>query len=438
MAEDVIDALTRVQGLHVVARTSSFRFRGRGLDLREVGEKLGVSTVLEGSVRKAGNRVRISARLVNIGNGYDLWSERYDRELDDIFALQDEISRAIVDTLKAKLVTTTRPASAPAVARPKHQPTPEVYELFLKARFYSSAEHRDGLTAAGRTLRQALELDPEFAQAHASLASVYVALFAYGLVSPAEAGEIIDRHSRRALEIDDGLADAHRTFGAYNCYIRWDWAATEAALRRAMELDPGSSRIHRARAMNLLAPLGRLEEAIEDLRASYRLDPLDPVASRNLAENLYWSGRHEESLRQFQHTLEMGPSPLARGEIAAVYSALGQPEKALEIRLEDLRSAGRLDAADAVEKAFAGSGEEGVYRWYLAELEKRAETRSVSPLSRALLHAVLGEVDAAFRWLEEAFEQRFGLFVYVKVNPWFAPLHDDPRWAALLGRMGVA
>jgi serine/threonine-protein kinase len=437
MAEDVIDALTHVEGLHVVARTSSFQFRGSGLDLREIGEKLGVTTVLEGSVRKAGNRVRISSRLVNISSGYDLWSERYDRELDDIFAVQDEISAAIVDTLKTKLVPTTAPASIDRAPRTRHQPSPEIYELLLKARFFRNTESKDGLDAAMRCLNEALESDPELVEAHTLIASSYVALHAYGFLSAAEAEPLVEQHSLRALELDDGFASSHSVYASLNAYMRWDWGPAEESAKRALEIEPGAASLHRSAAMTVYAPLGRMDEAVEAMRTAYRLDPLQQISSRNLAENLYWSGRLHDALRQFEHTLAMGPSPLARGQLAAVYSALGEPEKALAVRQEDLRQAGRDAAAEELGRAFADAGEEGVYRWYLDELERRALKRPVSAYSRALLHAVLGEADAAFRWLDEAIDQHLGLLMWVKVNPWLEGLHADPRWAAVLGRMGT-
>jgi len=445
MAEDVIDALTRIEGLHVVARTSSFQFRGRGLDLREIGEKLGVSTLLEGSVRKAGSRVRISARLVNVSDGYDLWSERYDRDLDDIFAIQDEISTNIVDTLRTKLAASKEPATASTALPgglespgPKRQPSPEVYELLLKARFFRNDESQDGVEAAQRCFEEALEKDPDSAQAHAGLAGCYITLFARGWLSIDEALPRTEDHVVRALELDDGLADAHRSNASLYAYMRWDWAKAEAALNRALEIEPGAASLHRSRAMSVLAPRGHLNDSVEELRTAYRLDPLQPVASRNLAENLYWSGRLHEALRQFEHTLEMGVSSLVRGQMAAIYSSLGEPEKALEVRQEELRNAGRAEAAEELGRAFAESGDEGMYRWYLTALEKRAESRRVSPYSRALLHGVLGEADSAFRWLDEAYRQHWGLLMWVKVNPWLTSLHGDPRWGELLTKMGVA
>ena len=437
MAEDVINALSRVDGIHVVARTSAFQFKGQDLDVRQVGEKLGVTTVLEGSVRKAGNRVRISAQLVNVANGYDLWSERFDRELEDVFAIQDEISLSIVETLKAKLVKPGR--LEPKVGAPKHTPSTEVYELLLKGRFFRSSGSKDGYESAKHCFEQAIEADPEFAAAYADLSTCYSSLFTMGFFNMDEAFEKAERYALRALELDDSLAEPHRALAAVYGVLRWDWARAEEEILQAIEIEPGSADVHRGHAMNVLSPMGRLEEAVAAVRTAYRLDPLFPVSSRNLAENLYWSGRLEEALRQFQHTLEMAPgSPLSRGQLAAVYSALGDPGKALEVRQEDLRRAGRDEAADELGRAFAASGEEGVYRWYLAALEKRAETRPVSPYSRGILHGALGENDQAFRWLEKAYEAHFGLFVYVKVNPWLTGLHGDPRWGALMEKMGVA
>ena len=285
MAEDVINELTRVEGLHVVARTSSFQFRGRGLDLREVGEKLGVTTVLEGSVRKAGKRVRISAQLVNVANGYDLWSERYDRELDDIFALQDEISASIVATLKAKLVAENASKTGPRPARAKrHQPPPEAYELLLKARFFIVNETREALQAARNTIERAIALDPDFAAAQAFLAGCYVTSFAYGFIDGDEADAGAVPASRRALELDDGLPEANRVAGSIDSYLRWDFAGAEAKIRRAVELEPAGALAYRSLAMTALAPPGRLDESLEALRTAYRLDPLQPVSSSNLAD----------------------------------------------------------------------------------------------------------------------------------------------------------
>jgi adenylate cyclase len=230
--------------------------------------------------------------------------------------LQDEISTAIVDALQAKLVGDGSPRAGVRPARVKrHQPKPEVYELLLKARFFFTNETAAGLEAARSTIERALELDPDFATAHAFLSSCYTASFAYGMISSKEARAVAEPASRRALELDDELADALRASASVDAYLDWDFAAAEAKCRRAIELEPGSARAHRSLAMNALAPQGRLDEGVEALRTAYRLDPLQPVSSRNLAELLYWSGHYREALRQFEHTLVMEPSaplPVAR------------------------------------------------------------------------------------------------------------------------------
>ena len=238
MAEEVINALTQLEGLHVVARTSAFSFKGRDIDIREIGDKLGVRSVLEGSVRKAGDRLRVTAQLINVEDGYHLWSERFDRKLDDVFAVQDEISASIVETLKVKLAVRASPQIA------KSTESPEAYDLYLLAVHHYWQQTETGLRSSIECYERAIALDPHYAQAHAGLANTYGYMTITGFCSTSEVRPQIHSAANRALQLDDSLAEAHVALATVNTYFDWNWTEAEREYRRALELNPGLSEVH--------------------------------------------------------------------------------------------------------------------------------------------------------------------------------------------------
>jgi len=268
MAEEIISALTHVEGLHIVARTSAFAFKGEKLDVREIGKRLNVGTVLEGSVRKAGNRLRISAQLINVADGYHLWSEKYDRDMEDIFAIQDEISLAIVDKLKVKLLGEEKAALVK-----RYTDNLEAYSLYLKGRYHWSKRTPEGIKKAIQHFKQVIEKDPNYALAHAGLADCYSMLEQARVLPAKEAFPKAKAAVTKALEIDETLAEAHTSLAFVRWYYDWDWAGAEKEFLRAIELNPNYPTGHQWYAV-YLAEMGRPAEAISEIKKAQELDPL--------------------------------------------------------------------------------------------------------------------------------------------------------------------
>jgi len=302
MAEEIINALTQLEGLRVVARTSSFSFRGKEIDVREIGRQLNIENLLEGSVRKAGNRVRITAQLINVADGYHLWSDKYDRNIEDIFAIQDEISLAIVDRLKVKLL---KEEKAKLVKR--FTENQEAYNLYLKGRYFWNRRYEGGLQKGIEFFQQAIEKDPLYALAYVGMADCYILLGHFGWLPPKEAYPRARTAAEKALEIDDKLAEAHTSMGWIRTFYDWDWVGAEEEFKRALNLNPNYATGYEWYAVSL-APMERLDEASILLKRALELDPLSLMISTVVGLGLYWARQYDEALDQYRRTLEMDPN----------------------------------------------------------------------------------------------------------------------------------
>ena len=433
MAEELIDALAGVEGLRVVGRTSSFDRRLRELGASAVGEKLGVSTILEGSVRKAGDQLRISARLTRTSDGTQLWSEHYDRKLGDVFEIQEHIARAIVDHVRTKLLD---PHTGPVVSRTTDDQ--DVYRLYLEARYSLNHQTEKGMQQAIRFLDRALKLQPGFARGHALLAVCYAYRAVYGFRPVPETVTKAEEAVRQALELDDSSALAYQALGVLSATFRWDWPASQGAYLRALRLDPGNSTAHYSYGNHMLAPVGRLEEAEQEIRIAAELDPLSPTFSQGLCLVLYYARRYEEAVVQARHTLALETDyPIVSTLLAACYSAMGRPDEAIHERQVHLRNTGRVEDAEAMGSAYAKEGEPGALRWIADQLLKRAEAGEQRPFSLAILYSWLDEREAALMWLEDALNAKLGAVIWTKVHPAFDNLRGEPRFQELLDKMGV-
>lgn len=433
MAEELIDALASVEGLRVVGRTSSFDRRLRDLSSPEVGEKLRVSAILEGSVRKAGERLRISAHLIRTSDGTQLWSEHYDRELGDVFEIQEDIARAIVNRLRRKLLA---PHPGPIVKRPTQ--SQEVYQLYLEARYHLGTQMGDRVKQAINLLDRALDMQPDFAQGHAVLALCYGTLAVDGFLRVGEAASRAEEAVQTALELSDTSATAYRACGLLRAALQWDWPAAQRAYLRALRLDPGNPNARFSYGHYFLAPVGRLEEAEQELKTATHLDPLAPMLGRSLCFVYYLSRRYEEALAEARRTLAIDSTyPATRSLAAACYSAMDRPDEAVRERQVYLRNAGRPADADTIGRVLETEGEQGVLRWSAARLLKRADNQNAHYDSLAILHAWLGERDAALHWLEEAIRVKRGVAMWAKVHPAFDELRSETRFHELLNGMGV-
>jgi len=439
MAEEIINALTHVEGLRVVARTSAFSFRGKETDIREIGRRLNVETLLEGSVRKAGNQVRITAQLINVADGYHLWSEKYDRKIgdmccpEDIFAIQDEISLAMVEELKGKLL---RKEKAAIVKR--HTEDLEAYNLYLKGRHFWNKRTEESLKKSIEYFKEAIKRDPRYALAYAGLADSYITLRDYSSVSPKEVYPKAKKAVRKALEIDGTLAEAHTSLAQLR-FREWDWEGAEKESKRAIQLNPGYATAHHWYAFNLMY-MARFDEAIEEIKRAQELDPLSLVISRNAALVFYFARDYNRALEELKKTQEMDLSfSLTHTWLAYVYLQKGMYKEALrEVQKEsDIHRLLNPQVEAAKGRAYARMGKRGEARKILDDLLERAKKAYVPPILLADLHFALGEKDQGFKWLNKGYEERDSTVLEIKVDPGFDSVRSDPRFITLLKKIGL-
>ncbi|MFQ5799646.1 MAG: protein kinase, partial [Bacteroidota bacterium] len=435
MAEEIINALTRVEGLRVVARTSAFAFKGKSEDIREIGRKLDVRTLLEGSVRKAGNRLRITAQLINVADGYHLWSERYDRQMEDVFAIQDDISQAVVNTLRIKLVGERETAF---VKRPTENL--EAYNLFLKGRFFWSKRTEEGLKKGIQYFQQAIQKDPGFAFAYAGLADSYSLLCSYHILSPNEAIPKARVAATKAMELDNTLAEAYEALAHVRILHDWNWLDAEREFRRAIELNPAYATAHQRYSL-YLAVMGQMDAAIAEIGRAQELDPLSLIINTDVGLVFYTAGQYDRAIEQCRQALEIDPSfSVAHFALGLTYEQRGMYEQAIAELQKAITLSGDLTVVKAaLGHVYAASGNSGEAKKVLDDLHEVSKRRYVSPYSIAVIYAGLGENDRAVEWLQKSYEERsvWLIHLHLKVDPRLQMLHQDPRFLALLKKMGL-
>jgi adenylate cyclase len=430
ITEDIINALAKVPGIQVASRTSSFAFKDKNVDLRQIGEKLGVTSVLSGSVRKVGNRIRIVVQFVNVESGYHIWSETYDRQLEDVFAIQDEISRAIVDALKLQLVDTRADLVVPTTDI-------EAYNLYLKGRFFFNKYTESGLRRGLDFFQQALMRDTGFARAFAGIADCWADL-GDDWVAPDDAYPRAKAAAARALEYDPNLADAMTSLGKVLCWYEWDFAAAARQLERAVSVNPSYAEAHYVLGTTLPA-IGRLDEAIEEMRKAITLDPLSAQFSRWLGRFLLYSRDYAGAIAQNLKTLELDAGYFqAYLDIGAAHLALGDPEQALTWWHKGQMLDSSVRSYDAfIVRALAPLSRHEEAAEILARLEEESRHQYVRAESLAIGYAAIGDADRAFLSLERAFQARSAGLIYLQIDPGYLPLRNDPRFEELAQRIGL-
>lgn len=426
LAEELVSMLAKTPGLRVAARTSSFHFKGRNPTIAEVGAALNVGCVLEGSVRKAGNRVRISVQLVKVSDGYPLWSETYDRTLDDIFAVQDDVARAVVAAIPGQLLV----PQTGTVARGTQNR--EAYDAYLEGRFFWNKRTELDARKAIQFFQESLALDSNFAEAWGGLADAYVTLPYYSLVPAPEVLPKAREALRRALELKPDLGSAHATLG-FALMVDYQWVKAEEEYRRAIELSPADATAHKWYA-DVLMMTGRWNAALREIRAALDLDPLSANIWTILGEWYWYEGQFDEAMAQYLKALQLTPTlPLALELAARLSWQRGDVDQYFSFR-ERLEAISQRVAVPTAELrvAYARGGRTEVLRQQLS-----ASVARQLPSDRARWHAELGDLDAAFRDLDDSLAQRELRLSYVTYFADFAPLWKDPRFDALLVRMGV-
>ncbi len=443
LAEDLINDLARIESIKVVARTSAFQFRGKDLDIREIGRKLGVRTILEGSVRAAGKRLRVTAQLINVEDGYHLWSDRFDREQADLFDIQDEITAAIGDRLRATLggAGETAPAAVASAAatRPGPDRDAEAHTAFMKGRHRMMELTPVGMESARRYFDKALEIDPSHADTRAALSWLAINLAHFGGQEPQPLYEEARSQAERALKVSDAIADAHGGRGFVHMYADWNWAASEKAFLRGLELAPNSASLHLYYGC-LLSVIGRHDEAVTVMYRAQSLDPLAGIVNGAVALALLGAGRYDEAVHEATRGIDGDPDYwLTYSHRGHGYYVLGNFEEsaadyqaAWERSQDPWALGGWICALDQ-----AGRSGEAARR--LAQLQGMADSPFVRPVHWALLFLNRGELDEGFAWYEKSLDARDSLVPWIPESASLrgTPAAADPRFEAARERMGM-
>ncbi len=431
MTDELINALTKVEGLHVASRTSVFALKGKPQDIRTIGALLNVSTVLEGTVRKVGPRLRITAQLTDAIDGRHLWSERFDRDVQDVFAIQDEIAHTIVNTLRAQFLGDLG------------DPTPKrytdsviAYNLYLKGRYHWNQRTQEGIAEGIKYFRQAIAEDPGYALAYTGLSDSFSLEGDYRGVPVGEFMQCAKENARRALALDETLAEAHTSLAWVTFLYDWDWATAERHFARAIELNPRYASAHQWYAWVLLV-LRRFEEAIAAARRAVELDPVSVSARRSLGWLYVYARQPDEAIDQLRRAIGMNPTAEETHRILGLaYLQKGMLDEADRA----LREATAISSETSYSLAALGfvaalRGRRDEAERILHDLERQAVERYVSPVAFVIIHIALGDTARAFASLEQTYAERRGWLVYLKVDPLLDGLRQDPRFAQLVERV---
>lgn len=433
MAEEIINALSQVAGLQVVARTSAFAFRSQEVDICEIGRRLRVRTVLEGSVRKIGNHLRITSQLIDVGSGYHLWSERFDREMEDVFAVQDEIALAIVKNLEVKLL-----AGEKHKLVKRYTDDPVAYGLYLKGRYFWNRRYEWGLTKGIEYFQQAIQKDALYAPAYVGVADCYNQFGYYGMMPPRQAYEKARSAVMRALEIDETVAEAHACVGWIKTFFDWDWEGAEREFRRALQLNPNSALAHNWYGL-FLGIRGRYEECIAEGRRSLELEPVSLVYNTVWSLGFYWTREYDKAIVQLKKTIEMDPTfPLTYLFMGFACTSAGLWDEATDALTQFQSTAPDSPLAIGHLGLVCGLSDRRQEALQMLErLQESSQHRYVSPFYPGLIYMGLNDLDKAFVAFHEAAVERDSWMATLKTAPFLDRLRGDARYQALLKEIGL-
>lgn len=440
ISEEILNALTKVEGLQVSARTSSFSFKGKNEDIRQVGIKLGVSTVLEGSVRRSGKRVRINAQLVNTADGYHIWSENYDSDLEDIFQVQDEISLKIVNKLKENFALTEKTQH---IIKPPTENL-DAYNLYLKGRYYFNKSNPENIKKAIAAFEEVIQLDPKFASPYCVLSFCYTYLGSTGMMPKAEAYSKAKDYTLKAIEIDPNHAESHLSLATIKFYHYWDFDGALESLNKALSLSLNSSLINQVHGWFLISK-GEFTQAIEKMELALIQDPLSLPLMCNLAAAFSFAGRFDEALAQYDKVIELDHSfRLAFEGKGMTYLAIGDNEKAIENFLQYHKLIGHpLKGLSSLGHAYAAAGYYDKAQECLDKIKQRemAEPGVNLDIDYAFIYSGFKDFDKAFHFLNKTYEERMGIacmgMIFCVRYPMLNELKTDMRFTQLLEKMGL-
>jgi serine/threonine-protein kinase len=439
VTEEIINTLAQVSQVGVVARTSAFLFKGKNVDVRQVGAQLNVQAVLEGSIRKEEDRLRVVARLTSVDTGFVLWSATYDEKMRDVIAVQERIAEALVSALEVRFCRSRRRR----LSRRSYKTNVELYDLYLLGRYYLNKQTEEGLKKSASVFEQVIARDGSYAPAFSGLADSYLQLGLSDLVAPKDVMPKASAAAKKALELDDGLAEAYTSLGSVQALHDWEWTKVRKTFQRAIRFNPCYAPAHQWYALFSLSPTGSLPEAIEELQEAIRLDPLSLVLHTDLAALSYLARRPDEAIAQCRRPIDLDPSffrsywvlGLAYAQKGSYAEAFRNFEKARELAGDTTYVAQILSGLAHVN---ALSGERDQARQYIRELESLASREYISPFWIAMAHVSLNQREEVFSGLDKACEVRDPwLFIFPNL-PVAAPLESDPRYRSLLHRMSLA
>jgi TolB-like protein len=431
---ELIHALTKVEGLRVVAWNSAAQLKSGSYDVKAIGRQLSVKTVCAGSVRRSATRVRVLAQLIDTATGHYLWSETYDRELQDLLVIQEEIARAIVKALRLTLIE--RPLTHVTDRRGGNF---EAYNHYLKGRFHWNKRSAEGIRKSVEHFEAAIALEPGFAAAHAGLADAFTLHADYGLVHPSEAVPKAKAAASRALELDPLLAEAYASLGLIRSVFDWEWAEAERLYTRSIELGPGYASAHHWFAVDHLGMLGRLEEALDQIELAVRLDPLSAIILEGKGMLLMLSRRFDAANAQYREVLALDPSfSKIHASMGRNYVQMGEYKEAIENFRKAIELCGPMPTIlGAMGQAYGLAGEHGAARAVLEQLEGFAATRYVPSTCFALVYLGLGNREKALDWLDIGCRNRELPMAAVGIHPAYDDLRSDPRFQRIVRTVGT-
>ncbi len=430
--DEILSRLAKIADLKVISRTSTQKYKSTPDNLREIAKQLGVSNILEGSVQKVADQVRVSVQLINATSDAHLWAEIYDRKLTDIFAVESDIAKTIAETLRAKLT-----GSEEQMMSMKPTENTQAYELYLKGRFFWNKRTGADLRKAIEYFNQAIAKDPNYALAYAGLADSYLLLSAFGAASPSDSLPQAKAAAKRALEIDDTSAEAHTSLGQILLFYDFDFAGSTREFKRAITLNPNYATAHHWYGSGPPTCLGEFDRGIAELKRAQQLDPLSLIINADLGGAFVAARRYDEAITQLRKTIEMDPRfYFAHWNLGEALELKGQLPEAIA----EYKKAAELDedpfVLALVGQADAKLGQRDEAIKILSQLQRLATKRYVANYSFALMHMALGEKAKAIDWFERAYRDRSGPeIVGIKVDPMLDPLHGDPRFEALVQKV---
>ena len=433
LTEELISTLSKVKELRVISRTSVMQYKNKSKPIRDVGRDLDAGTLLEGSVRRAGNRVRITIQMIDANQDEHLWAEKYDRELDDIFTIQTDIAKRVADALSVKLLSSEKKD-----IEKESTGNTEAYTLYLKGRYYWNERTNESMDKAVKYFEEAVKLDPSFALAYAGLSDCYTISATYGWLMPTECHPKAKAYALKAIEMDPRLAEPHASLGMVYAHYEHRWHEAEEEFKRTLELKPSYATAYHWHSF-ILRHMGRFEESYEQIKRAGELDPLSRIIGVDVAQVLLILGKFKEAIEQCKRVIEVNP------DYAYVHLYLGWAyylDSRLDEAKDEMRNAVTLSGDDPLFKAdlacllgFTGRRDEA--NKIIKELEDLAKTTYVDKvfIAQALFGA--GRVDEAFGYVEKGYQERTDLILQLRWWPWFKVLRKDPRWASFNKRLGL-